>query len=320
MAAPSVSNWQAQILQGLGAPVTPSNLKFFNAWERAEGGTASNNPFNTTQAAPGASSYNKVGVRNYLSPEQGINATISTLQNGRYGDIVSALRQGTNATLAAQALAASPWGTGNLVLKVLGSPQGASGGLPGVSPQSSSGLNPNLLGILNQGNQMFGLPQLPSSLLSSAPSRQQTLLGQPIQGSVASPSRAPAPPSVKGKRAVNLASHLLGIPYVWGGESLKGFDCSGLLQYVWAKQGVSIPRTTYDQFTQGKAVAANQLQPGDAVFFKGSDSQVRNGQVLPGHVGIYLGAGKFIEAPHTGANVRISTLAGRTDFMGARRF
>ena len=104
MAAPGIPNWQAQILKGVGAPVTPANLQFVNAWARAEGGRASNNPFNTTQPAGGASSYNSVGVRNYVSPQQGIQATIQTLNNGRYGDILSALRQGTNARAAAQAL------------------------------------------------------------------------------------------------------------------------------------------------------------------------------------------------------------------------
>lgn len=119
---------------------------------------------------------------------------------------------------------------------------------------------------------------------------------------------------------MNLAAHMLGIPYVWGGESLKGFDCSGLLQYVWNKQGVQIPRTTYDQFKAGTPVNPNQLQPGDAVFFKGSDSKTVKGQVLPGHVGIYIGAGKYIEAPHTGSNVRISSLKNARSFMGARRY
>lgn len=117
-------------------------------------------------------------------------------------------------------------------------------------------------------------------------------------------------------KAINLAKQYLGTPYVYGGESPKGFDCSGLLQYVWAKDGIEIPRTTYDQFKVGKAVPKSQLRAGDAVFFTGSDPL----HGLPGHVGMYIGAGKFIEAPHTGATVRISTLAGRTDFVGARRF
>lgn len=115
---------------------------------------------------------------------------------------------------------------------------------------------------------------------------------------------------------VHGAQQYLGTPYKWGGASPGGFDCSGLLQYLWGKAGVAIPRTTYQQFTSGQAVAANALRPGDALFFTGSDPM--NG--LPGHVGIYLGGGKFIEAPHTGAVVRVSSLQGRSDFVGARRY
>lgn len=319
MAAPTVPNWQTQVLHGVGAPVTPQNLLFVNAWARAEGGSAANNPFNTTQTAPGATAYNSVGVRNYLTPQAGLQATISTLQNGRYGNILSALRSGTSARAAASALANSPWGTGSLVEKILGG--GAPVTLPVSAPisspsnaQSQGGrLSPNVLAVLNQGNRLFGLPELPTSL-ASAPVAAAGTAGPSSPSGAAPPTNSI--PSTRGRKAVNLAAHFLGIPYVWGGESLKGFDCSGLLQYVWKQQGVQIPRTTYDQFKAGTPVSANQLQPGDAVFFKGSDS--RNG--LPGHVGIYLGGGKYIEAPHTGANVRISSLANARDFMGGRRY
>lgn len=118
------------------------------------------------------------------------------------------------------------------------------------------------------------------------------------------------------KQAVALAERYQGTPYVWGGSKPGGFDCSGLLQYVWAQKGVKIPRTTYEQFKKGQPVVQGNLRPGDAVFFKGSDS--KGG--LPGHVGMYVGNGRFIEAPHTGSVVRVSKLAGRSDFVGARRY
>jgi cell wall-associated NlpC family hydrolase len=120
--------------------------------------------------------------------------------------------------------------------------------------------------------------------------------------------------------AVALCREYLGTPYVWGGESAKGFDCSGLIQYVWAKQGVSIPRTTYDQFQKGQRVPQGKLQPGDAVFFKGSDSIVRGGVTLPGHVGMYIGNGQIIQAPHTGATVEVTPLKDMSGYMGARRY
>lgn len=150
------------------------------------------------------------------------------------------------------------------------------------------------------------------ALTETAPSVPQ-LAGAPLTQRV--------PKSAKADAVVGLAKEYLGTPYVGGGENPKtGFDCSGLLQYIWARNGVTIPRTTYDQWTAGSAVSRGQLQPGDAVFFKGSDSRMVGRKTLPGHVGIYIGGGKLIEAPHTGASVEISSLRGRSDFMGARRY
>lgn len=113
---------------------------------------------------------------------------------------------------------------------------------------------------------------------------------------------------------VSLAMQYLGIPYKWGGASpATGFDCSGLVQYVYAQVGISLPHYTVSQWNYPGAVpvAKNQLQPGDLVFFNGLD-----------HVGIYVGFGDIIDAPHTGANVEIDSLsepwfASRYD--GARR-
>lgn len=121
----------------------------------------------------------------------------------------------------------------------------------------------------------------------------------------------------KESHALGVAKQYLGTWYKWGGSNPStGFDCSGLLQYAWAKSGVKIPRTTYDQWQTGRPVAINGLHPGDAVFFRGSDARGN----LPGHVGMYIGHGQFIEAPHTGAQVRVSNLRGRTDYVGARRY
>jgi cell wall-associated NlpC family hydrolase len=112
---------------------------------------------------------------------------------------------------------------------------------------------------------------------------------------------------------VSIALQYLGIPYVWGGSTPKGFDCSGLVQYVYAQVGVSLPHYTVSQWNYPGAVlvAPTDLQPGDLVFFNGLD-----------HVGIYLGYGYFVDSPHTGASVRIDNLmepwyASRYD--GARR-
>jgi peptidoglycan DL-endopeptidase CwlO len=105
-----------------------------------------------------------------------------------------------------------------------------------------------------------------------------------------------------------LAYH--GIPYVWAGADPSGFDCSGLMLYVFAQHGVTLPHYSGAQFQLGQPVAPADLQSGDAVFF-GSPIH---------HVGMYLGNGYFIEAPHTGSFVRVSKLSDRSDYAGARRY
>ena len=137
----------------------------------------------------------------------------------------------------------------------------------------------------------------------------------------------PIPSSSKiGKAVVRAALQMRGIPYSWGGGSdagptrgtaqganITGFDCSSLVKYAFAKYGVSIPRVTYDQFRAGKPVPVNAMQPGDLVFF-------HPGSNGPGHVGLFVGNGKFLQAPQTGDVVKISDLSSRSDLVGVRRF
>jgi cell wall-associated NlpC family hydrolase len=113
-----------------------------------------------------------------------------------------------------------------------------------------------------------------------------------------------------GERAVALARAELGVPYVWGGESPSGFDCSGLVQYVYGRLGVSLPRVAADQYRAGRHVSRSRLRAGDLVFFDHL-----------GHVGIYMGGGRFIHAPHTGTVVQISSLSGwyAETYVGATR-
>jgi cell wall-associated NlpC family hydrolase len=111
----------------------------------------------------------------------------------------------------------------------------------------------------------------------------------------------------------SIAMQYLGVPYHWGGASPRGFDCSGLVKYVFAQVGVQLPHYTVSQWNFAGAVPVpkNQLQPGDLVFFNGLD-----------HVGIYIGYGDFIDAPHTGADVQIDSLSERwfaSRYDGARR-
>lgn len=112
-------------------------------------------------------------------------------------------------------------------------------------------------------------------------------------------SSAPAASS-KGQAIVNTAKKYLGVPYVWGGTSPRGFDCSGLVQYVCKQNGISLNRTAAEQSKNGSYVSRDNLQPGDLVFFAG-------GKRIS-HVGIYIGNGNMIHAPQTGDVVKISSI------------
>jgi cell wall-associated NlpC family hydrolase len=320
-------NWERALLRALRIPITRNALVGLAEWQRREGGTASFNPLNTTQPMPGASSYNSVGVRNYRTAQQGILATAHTLQNGRYNDILHALRSGH--PLGSQA-SLKVWGTGTWQPTGKGAGAGGAVAAP-LRPldgqvTASAPVQPAFtvqdalrqgLSALASGNYdpMLGLAALRRAALSTAAAaKANAAKGAVNYGSMSFPVMGDKT-SKFGSNAARIVQHYLGTPYVWGGESTKGFDCSGLLQWVWGKLGVKIPRTTYDQFKAGKVVKG-QLRPGDAVFFRGSDP--KGG--LPGHVGMYIGGGQFIEAPHSGAVVRISNLKGRRDYQGARRY
>lgn len=125
------------------------------------------------------------------------------------------------------------------------------------------------------------------------------------QSSATSVSRGST--GVSASQIINYASQFLGVPYVWGGTSPSGFDCSGLVQYTYGHFGINLPRVAADQQQVGLMVTRDQLQPGDLVFF-GDPAH---------HVGIYVGNGMMLHAPHTGDVVRIGPL--NSDFTYGRR-
>ena len=111
-------------------------------------------------------------------------------------------------------------------------------------------------------------------------------------------SGASIPSGAGNAAAVAVAERYLGVPYVWGGASPSGFDCSGLMSYAYAQIGKSVPHYTVAEWNAFPHVPLNQLQPGDLVFFNNL-----------GHVGMYIGGGSMIHAPHTGTVVQIVSLA-----------
>ena len=139
--------------------------------------------------------------------------------------------------------------------------------------------------------------------------QQQASVSQAITQTVTPAPIGTPPPSHYGG-VVGIAMRYLGVPYVWGGASPSGFDCSGFTMYVYAQVGVSLPHNAAAQYGYGSPVSRGDLQPGDLVFFDGL-----------GHVGLYIGGGNFIHAPHTGDVVKISSLSGwyAATFVGARR-
>ena len=134
--------------------------------------------------------------------------------------------------------------------------------------------------------------------------------------SYAAPAPTASAPSPAASEAVSYALAQIGTPYRWGGETPGvGFDCSGLTQAAYAAAGIAIPRTSEAQWSSLPHVPLGALAPGDLVFFNPGEFIAG----LPGHVGIYIGNNQFVDAPHTGATVRIENLAHWPTPLGAAR-
>jgi len=126
------------------------------------------------------------------------------------------------------------------------------------------------------------------------------------------PPRRAVPKPTLGERAAAVALKAVGVPYRWGGTSpANGFDCSGLVYWAYGRLGVALPHSSYALYGQGRRISRSRLKAGDLLFFYGL-----------GHVGIYIGRGRMVHAPHSGRLVEVVKL-GRSGYggrlVGARR-
>lgn len=178
------------------------------------------------------------------------------------------------------------------------------------SPTGSGSFVDLLLGLLM--GKMFN--NMTGSTATSTPSDISRILGLfSSSGSAGTPSSAS---SATGQALIATGKQFMGVPYVWGGESPAGFDCSGFTQYVMKQNGITIPRTAAEQFNTGTPVEKSNLAVGDLVFFT---------TYKPGasHVGFYMGNDQFLHASSANSQVTISSLSEAyytEKYIGARRY
>ena len=146
-------------------------------------------------------------------------------------------------------------------------------------------------------NPSLAAPVSPAAPVAEAPEEEPAAPADPL-------------PSGSGNAAAaSIAMRYLGVPYRWGGASPStGFDCSGLASYAYAQIGKSVPHYTVAIWNAFPKVPSDQLQVGDLVFYRGL-----------GHMGIYIGGGQYVNAPQTGDVVKVSSMSGRSDYVGAVR-
>lgn len=153
-----------------------------------------------------------------------------------------------------------------------------------------------------------------SSAASSSAASSSANTSTTSASSSASASQAPASStssvSVSGGSIASNAAKYIGVPYVYGGTSPSGFDCSGLIYYAAKEAGINLPRTSQAQSTLGSYVSVSDLQAGDLVFWGGVGSAY--------HVGIYIGGGQYLHAPAPGQSVTIQSMAYFAPSFGRR--
>lgn len=180
-----------------------------------------------------------------------------------------------------------------------------------ATPTTSSGGNGAidlLLGLL--------LGKMFNNISSSASASSPTAALSKVLGLSSAPSTTTSQSTASGQAIIDTGKQFMGVPYVWGGESPSGFDCSGFTQYVMKQNGITIPRTAAEQFAAGTPVEKSKLKVGDLVFFTTYKAGAS-------HVGFYMGNDQFLHASSANSKVTISSLSETyytEKYIGARRY
>jgi cell wall-associated NlpC family hydrolase len=165
-----------------------------------------------------------------------------------------------------------------------------------LNVRAGAGLTHRIVGVLAEGTRITLTGKLSGGYAQLKYGGHRRWVSQQYLATLQSTQGAPAPRAgSKGKRALAFAKAQLGKPYRWGAEGPGAYDCSGLVLAAWRSVGVSMPRTSQQQFRSGHRILKSQLRAGDLVFFYGS---------RPSHVGMYVDHGLIIHAPRPGKNVQ----------------
>jgi cell wall-associated NlpC family hydrolase len=227
-----------------------------------------------------------------------------------------ALLLALSTTIATPAVPAYAFSVNDLLSQTASSDSSSSGS----SSSSGNGLMNILMGLL-LGKLFSNMSSTGSS--TSAPTSPVSItkvLGLPDLSTSSNTGAATGSASTQatatGNALIDTAKKYMGVPYVWGGTTTDGFDCSGFTQYVMKQNGITIPRTAAEQYATGTAVDKSNLRVGDLVFF----TTYKEGA---SHVGFYMGDGKFIHASSANEQVTISNLGDTyytEHYIGSRRY